>query len=140
MGASINSKPHWNESRFYRYPSRRIVAVFDERPAINAALAHLQQAGVDVATVHVLSGPQGAQLLDRRGIRHGLRGRLLRVMQHGAFEGDTLRMHEQELNGGSHLLFVPLRRAQHVPELAEILQAVGGRNLVYFARWSITPL
>ena len=140
MCASIKSEPHWNESRFYRYPSRRVAAVFDQRSEVDAAVLHLQQAGVAVAKVHVLSGPEGAQLLDRSGARHGFLARLLRVLQHGAYEGDTLRHHERELNGGSHIMFVPLHRKQDPLELAKILQPVGARDLIYFARWSITPL
>src|SRR5215211_4319176 len=65
-------QPRRNEKRFYRYPLHRIVAVVDDAPNLGLALADLGTAGYDVSKVNVLSGPQGAMLLDPTGVRHGL--------------------------------------------------------------------
>jgi hypothetical protein len=71
-------QPRRNEKRFYSYPLHRMVAVIDEAPSLGLALADLGSAGIDVSKVNVLSGPQGARLLDPTGVRHGLRGQFLR--------------------------------------------------------------
>jgi hypothetical protein len=40
-----------NEDRFYRYPTDRIVAVVDDEPSLEAALAGLEEAGIDLSKV-----------------------------------------------------------------------------------------
>jgi hypothetical protein len=64
-------QPRRNERRFYRYPLHRIVAVIDDAPSLGLALADLGAAGYDLSKVNVLSGPQGATLLDPTGVRRG---------------------------------------------------------------------
>jgi hypothetical protein len=88
----VDEHPRRNENRFYRYPTRRVTAVIDDDAGVQSALNALRQAGVNVTKVNVLSGPEGARLLDRTGTRHGLRARLLRLAQRGVYEGDALRV------------------------------------------------
>ena len=135
----MTDTPRRNQNRFYRYPLRRMVAVIEDEAAIELALRRLDEIGIDRGRVVVLSGPQGARLLDRSGKKHGLRGRFLRFVQQGAYEGDVLHRHEEALNRGSSVMYVPVRGRQQ-SQVAEILSAVGGSDLLYFGRWSITDL
>ncbi len=77
----MNQQPRRNEKRFYRYPMRRVAAVIDDDAGLGCALDVLTQAGTNVSKVNVLSGPEGARLLDRTGTGHGLGARLLRLVQ-----------------------------------------------------------
>jgi hypothetical protein len=90
---------------------------------------------VDPSGVHVLSGSEGAALLDRRGQRHGLRGRLTRLLQWTSSENDMLDLHDQALQNGGHVLYVPVRGEDRKQRVAEALRAAGGHNLVYFGRF-----
>jgi hypothetical protein len=90
--------------------------------------------------MNLLSGPTGARLLDRSGKRSGIAGRLLRLFQGGAFETDVLRVHEQALNDGHHVVFVPVRGDDTRRKVTEILRAAGGHSLLYFGTWSIAEL
>jgi hypothetical protein len=67
----MNRQPRRNEDRFYRYPKHRVVAIIDDDQLLETAVKHLDDAGIDLDTVHILSGPDGARLLDRSGKRHG---------------------------------------------------------------------
>jgi hypothetical protein len=93
--------PRRNEDFFHRYPMRRVVAIIDDDASLRTALTNLEQAGVDVTTVNVLSGPDGARLLDRTGTGHGIRARLLRLHQRGAYEDDALQAHEARWRAGA---------------------------------------
>ena len=95
---------------------------------------------MDVAAVDVLSGPEGARLLDATGTDHGLRGRLLRLLQQGAYEGNTLEAHAQALNAGSHVIYVPVRGNEQRDRVVDLLHAAGGRYVLYFRWWNIDLL
>jgi hypothetical protein len=133
-------QPRRNEDRFYRYPKRRVVAVIDDDAQLEAAVRDLDRVGVDRAGVNVLSGPDGARLLDRSGTGHGLRARLLRLVQRGAYESDALRAHEQALNDGHHVIYVPVRDQGDRAKVADVLRAAGGYYLLYFGAWSVEQL
>ncbi len=133
-------QPRRNEDRFYRYPMNRVAAIVDDEPGVEKALRELEQVGMDVAGVNVLSGPEGARLLDRSGTGHGWRARLLRVAQRGAFEADALRLHDRALHEGRNVVFVPVRGETEKARVASLLRASGGYDLLYFRRWSIEEL
>ena len=132
----MDDRPHRNEPGFYRYPMHQLVAVLDDRAATDDALARLRGIGVDLSSVHVLSEPEGAALLDRRGRGHGVRGRLLRVLQWTSAENDTLDLHDRALRDGGHVVYVPVRGEDGKERVAEALRGAGGHNLVYFGRFT----
>lgn len=133
----MSAQPRRNEDRFYRYPMHRVAAIVDDDAHLDAAMRALQEAGLDLTGVNVLSGAEGARLLDRTGVRHGLAARLLRFLQRGAYEMDALRDHERALKDGHHVIYVPARNPPDADRVAAILRASGGYYPLYFRRWSI---
>ena len=100
-----------------------------------------RDAGVELPEVNVLSGPEGARLLDRRGARHGVGARVLRVLQlGGAFEGETLRQHARALEAGQSVVFVPVAGDEEEGRVADILRGRGGMQLLRYHRWTIDQL
>jgi hypothetical protein len=133
----MGAQPRHNENRPYRYPMRRVVAVLDDASGVQTALGALEREGVDVSEVNLLTGEEGARLLDRTGRAHGLRARLLRLAQRGAYEGDVLEAHDRALEQGRHVIFVPYRDDEQSERILEILRAAGGHYLLKFRRWNI---
>lgn len=132
----MSDQPHRNEPMFYRYPMQQLVAVLDDETGVDEALQQLRRIGVDLSAVHVLSGTEGAALLDRRGERHGPKARLLRLLQWTASENDALKVHDRALRDGGHVLYVPVRGEDRKGRVAEALRAAGGHHLVYFGRFT----
>ena len=58
----------FNVNHFYRYPMNRVAAIFDDLAGVTAALPQLEQAGFDLTGVNVLSGREGARLLNLRAL------------------------------------------------------------------------
>jgi hypothetical protein len=137
---SMTGEPRRNEDRFYRYPKNRIVAVLPDDAHLKAALGTLEPLGVNVADVNVLSGADGARLLDRTGADHGLRARLLRTVQRGAYEVDSLRNHEQALRAGEHVVYIPVRGKDQARKVAAAVGDAGGRYVLHFGAWTIGQL
>jgi hypothetical protein len=136
-GIALSQQPRRNEDRFYRYPMNRVVAILDYEAHVDAALEALAAAGINTTRVNVLSGTDGVHLLDRAGLRHGLRARLLRLAQRTAYEDDALRLHEQALQDGHHIVYVPVRSRDEADRVAGLLREAGGYHLLYFRRWSV---
>ena len=128
-------------NKFYRYPMNRVAAIFDDFAGVTAALPLLEKAGFDLTAMNVLSRPEGVRLLDLKGAGQGLWARALRVLQRrGAFEGETLRIHDSALRNDQAIVFVPVRNDSEEQQAARILHRRGGRSIFRFHRWTIDPL
>jgi len=136
----VRGPPRRNEDRFYRYPKNRVVAIIADDAQLSAALRELERAGVSMPDVNVLSGAAGARRLDRAGTRHGWRARLLRRFQRGAYDVDSLRIHEQALQAGQHVVYVPVRHEAEARRVADALRGAGGHYLLHFGAWTISQL
>jgi len=135
------SEPGFNANQFYRYPMNRVAAIFDNLAGVMAALPQLKRAGFDLTEVNVLSGREGARLLNLGGAGQGLWARVLRVLQRGgAFEGETLKIHDAALRNDQAIVFVPVRNDGEEQRAARILHRRGGRSIFRFRRWTIDPL
>jgi hypothetical protein len=130
-------QPRMNDERFYPYPMKRVVATLENQARCTAACHDLERAGIDLSEVDVLSGPEGARLLDRRGAGHGVLARLLRLLQRGAYEGNTLKVHGAALDQGNWVVYVPVRGKGALRNVVEVLRAHGGRGILYFRRWAV---
>ena len=119
----------------------RVVAIFEDLGQVRSALPQLEQAGFDPSGMNVLSGPEGARLLNLKGAGLGFWARALRVLQRGgAFEGETLRVHDAALKNGQAIIFVPVRNNDEEHRAAGILHRCGGRSIFRYHRWTIDPL
>ena len=138
---SSESTPGFNVNQFYRYPTNRVAAIFDDLAEVTAVLPELEQAGFDLNGLNVLSGRQGVRLLDLEGAGQGLWARALRALQRGGgFEGETLRIHDSALRSDQAIVFVPVRNDDQEQNAARILHRCGGRSIFRFNRWTIDPL
>lgn len=130
-------QPRKNEERFYLYPMQRVVAVFSDEEHSYAACRELETAGFNLSRVHLLSGPEGARLLDSQGARHGIVARLTRFLQRGAYEGKALDVHGAALRRGECVLYVPTRNKEQIHRVVDILRRHGGLWILHFRRWAV---
>jgi hypothetical protein len=136
----MTQQPRFNEDRYYRYPKNRIAAILNDDRSLDEAVKHLPQANVNLGDVNVLSGPEGIRLLDRRGVRRGLRSRLLRIAQQTAYEGTALDNHERALRNGQYIIYVPVKGEEQIQDVIDALRRAGGHYLLQFHRWTVEEL
>jgi hypothetical protein len=125
------------DNKISPYPMHRIAAIVDDEPAVQTALGELARIGIDRSEVDVLAGESGAELMDPTGERHGVFGRLLRLLQMTAEEGNALEAHNQALLSGKHVIYVNAKGEKDKDEVASALTAAGGHHLAYFGRWVV---
>jgi hypothetical protein len=125
------NEPQINVDHFYHRPAYHVVGLLTEKPQIPAISAELRSAGVDVATVEILCGEQGARILDEHGRYHGLRARVVRTLQRLGYDQETLEIYDEALRHGDLLLRVPARPADR-RRIAALLQRHQVHDAGYF--------
>jgi hypothetical protein len=119
------------------YPRRRMVAIFDDEAAARDAERELRGIGIDRSEIDVLAGPDGATVLDATGERHGVRGKLLRLAQWTAEEGNALEAHQRALLQGKAVVYVTARGSREKHAVASALHRADGYGLAWFGRWIV---
>ena len=118
---------------FEGYPRDHLVGIVDNDGA--ALAAELEQQGVP--DVQILSGPEGAEVLDSDGSEHGLFGRLLRTVERVSAEIDHLREYERAVREGSTVV-VALAKEEAVRERAtEVFRKHNARFVNYFGSMTV---
>jgi hypothetical protein len=126
-------------------PVGRLIAVADTAADAEAARQGLVAAGVDVGAIETLSGLDAAAAFDVSGRRHGVLGRLFRILEFTwADQAPDFAWYEAAVRGGRTVLIVRVRGQRHVAHAARIIEEAGGHFINYFglfetqelARWT----
>jgi hypothetical protein len=133
----VSDERHSDQQGIYPYPMHRMVAIVDDEAGVQNALGDLTKIGIDPADIDVLRGEEGARLLDPSGERHGVVGRLLRLAQLTAAEGNALDAHREALTDGKLVVYVTAKGDEQKDRVATALAAAGGHHLAYFGRWTV---
>jgi hypothetical protein len=112
-------------------PHGRVVALFDGDRSLSTALEELSRNQVPRRDVYVLGGDDGLEHIDPSGRQHGWRGRISRVVDTIASEGDDFEEDGRHVEAGGSLVAV---RAPHAArtQIVETLRAHGGHSIRYF--------
>lgn len=122
-------------------PRHRLFAIFNDPAAGLAAVEELHAEGHDGGGVVVLKGEEGCHWLDVTGRYEGLRGRVVRLVEH-AMSGDIDYLHEMEasLEKGGLVIVVPVPDVHAADDMARMLRQRAGHSCAYFASWGFQPV
>jgi hypothetical protein len=121
-----------------------MIAVLDTTAEAEAARSALVAAGVDPAAIETFSGPDAASVFDASGRRHGVAGRLYRVIEFSwADQAPDFAWYEAAVREGRIVMSVRVRGQRHVAHAARIVEDHGGHFINHFgwfetqelARW-----
>jgi hypothetical protein len=122
----------------------RLLAVFDTPAEAEAAVEALTAAGIERAKIEHFQGAEDAAVFDASGRRHGLRGRLYRLIEFSwADQAPDFAWYEAALREGRVVLSVRVRGQRRLRQVADIVLANGGHFVNHFgwfetqelARW-----
>ena len=122
----------------------RLMAVFDTEADVRAATEALVAAGIDPAAIETFAGPEAAGAFDASGRRHGLVGRLYRVVEFSwADQAPDFAWYEAAVREGRTVMSVRVRGQRHVAHAARIIEDQRGHFINHFgwfetqefARW-----
>ena len=114
-------------------PEDRVLAFLDSPADVDSAIDDLVEKGFPRDEIFVLCGPKGAERLDVSGNRHGLRGRIYRLMEWLGDEREVLRRAGEHLSRGGLVVTVPVGEVSKAT-VALALAAHGGHEMAHFGR------
>jgi hypothetical protein len=122
----------------------RLMAVFDDAAAVEAARSALVAAGIDGAGIETFSGPDAVGAFDSSGRRHGPLGVVYRIFEFSwADQAPDFAWYEAAVREGRIVMSVRVRGQRHVAHAARIIEENGGHFINHFgwfetqelARW-----
>jgi hypothetical protein len=120
-----------NVDEFRHRPVNELAALLPDKQAAEAAINDLQTANIDISTVRVLHGEEGADILDPTGAEHGFATRIVRWLQTRGYDRNILDVYEEGLEKGEALITVPCSPADS-RRLGRLLLPHGARGVIYF--------
>ena len=123
--------PQDDVDEFRHRPVNELAALLPDEPAVDAVMKDLQTAKVDVSTVRVLHGEEGARILDPTGAEHGFATRIVRWLQTRGYDRNILDVYEEALDNGEALITVPCAQADS-RHLARLMLPHGAHGVIYF--------
>jgi hypothetical protein len=123
--------PRENATEFRAHPVDAVAALLPDKAHAEHAVDALRAAGVDVAEVEVLHGPEGIAILDQNGTGHGRRAHLVRLLQKWTYYEQTLSLYTTGMRHGGTLVVVPATEDRGA-DLAALLVPHGARAVHYF--------
>ncbi|HEU0236137.1 MAG TPA: hypothetical protein VFR14_06805 [Candidatus Limnocylindrales bacterium] len=122
-------------SAFIGYPTGRLLAVIDDPAVAAAAIDELVAAGVAPDDVQLLTGPDGASRLDGTGAVHGIRARILRLVQFVMMDQlPDFASYEAAAREGRAVVVVRVPDAARRRAAVGTLERAGGHFMNYFGR------
>ena len=67
---------------FGKYPLYKVVSVFEDHAAVDAAVDELREHNFEVEDIEAYCGIEGGKELDFEGVQHGTWTKFLRAVQH----------------------------------------------------------
>ncbi|GAA0502104.1 hypothetical protein Ade02nite_37810 [Paractinoplanes deccanensis] len=123
--------PVENVDEFIDRPVDAVSGLVPDRERLAGLLDDLRAAGVDVARVVVLHGPEGVRILDSDGSRHGLHSRFVRFFQNWGYDDAVLNLYDEGLRNGEAALMIPASPADK-DAIARLVHRRQGHAIHYF--------
>lgn len=117
---------------FLTYPIHKVVAVFDDRNAIDAAVEELKLHKFTDDDIEALCGIEGEKQMDFTGERHGAWTTFVRAAQHIGPDRTYLERYEKNLHEGHCLIMVRVTNKLRKAMAAEVLHKHTQEKVTYF--------
>lgn len=124
----------------FKFRPRNAVTAILPADEVAGCLTNLADVGMDVRSTDVLSGPEGAEILDSDGSNHGFRARFTRAVQMMGSSQNELTNYSVALKKGQAVVFVPVVDEQQADAIASVLARSGGERMLYFRSSAVEKL
>jgi hypothetical protein len=123
------------------FPDDTVVGIVDEPDDATSAVEKLMAAGVSEDDIQIMCCDSGAKRLDPSGERHGLLGRLHRVIQlFGDQEVAHVQRQASELREGKFLIAAPADSEEEAERVADIMKSNGGHFINHYTSMTVRAM
>jgi hypothetical protein len=124
--------PRVNEGRFRIGPRHAVTAILPASQ-LDWCVSELNEAGFPSASIEILRGEEGREILDIKGTHHGVRGWLIRTIQVSGSIHNEMLNYDSALRNGLVVVGVRVANEQQMAKAAHILFAHEGERVVAYA-------
>jgi hypothetical protein len=129
------------ESESLSFPDDTVVGIINEPDDAASAVEGLLEAGIPEGSIQVMCCDSGARRLDPSGERHGILGRLQRIVQHfGDQEVAHVKRQAAELRDGRFLVAAPAEGEEEADRIANVLRSNGGHFINHYTSMTVRAL
>jgi len=118
----------------------RLFAIFDHLSAGEEAVQALRFEGFADEDIWLFCGEEGSRRLDVTGRAHGIRARVLRMIEF-ALSSDFkyLRTLDEALHHGRIVIAVRAKDESTADDIARLLRMFAGHSIAYCSHWDFVP-
>lgn len=133
--------PSPTHAQFIGYPVDRLLAAFRDPTQAASAAAVLRATGFRDRDLSLLRGEEGVRRLDGSGARHGVGGRLRRLVSFTVMDQlPDFTWYEAAVRDGGAVLMVRVRGEGATRAAADTLRAHGGHFINHYGRFATEEL
>lgn len=136
---AANSALPTNQADFQRRPTHCVTGILPSG-RLQPCWQALAAAGLDLDTILVLSGPEGADILDADGSRHGVGAMIYRSLQKMGTAQNELENYSRALVHGHAVVAVPVADHDQALDVATVLEHTGGERVQYFGPHAVEKM
>lgn len=125
---------------FITYPLHKVVTIFDEPNAMEAAVKDLRANGIQDEEIEAFCGHEGEKRLDFTGARHGVLATILRSLQHIGPDRTYLERYERHLAEGHCMVMVSVDSTLKKERVARILHNHTDERVTYFGLLAVDEI
>ncbi len=134
MSLKTKSSPYHNEKAFLAYPINRLFGVVNKQEQADKILEGLYALGYSEKAVNVATGQEAADRVDLDGSHSGLRGRVVRAMQHLGGEYAITKSYEAATLAGQYVVAAPIDNDEDKAAVVALFKENGAENMAFFKK------
>jgi hypothetical protein len=132
MSIKTERSPFFDEDTFLAYPTHHVFGVVDSRPQVDAILEGLYALGYAEHAVNAATGKDAVEGVDLEGERSGLRGRIVRAVQHLGGEYEAMQNYVAALEAGRYVVTAPADDDEDREAVVALFAEHGAEQLAHF--------
>ena len=134
MTIKTERSPFFDDDQFLAYPMNRLFGIVETRAQVDAILEGLYAMGYSEQAVNAATGDEAVERVDMDGERSGLRGRIVRAIQHLGGEYEAMQNYMAAMSAGRWVVTVPVDDDEERAEIIALFEQHGAERLAHFKK------
>ena len=134
MNIKTESSPFLDEDTFLAYPMHRLFCIVDSRDQVDAILEGLYAMGYAEQAVNAATGKEAVERVDMDGDNSGIRGRIVRAIQHLGGEYEAMQTYMTAMEAGRWVVTAPVDNDEDRDAVVALYKEHGAEKLAHFKK------
>ncbi len=132
MSIKTERSPFHDEDTFLAYPLNHLFCVVDTQAQVDEILEGLYDLGYAEQAVNVATGQEAVERVDIDGQHSGIRGRIVRAVQHLGGEYEAMETYVSAMSAGRFVVTAPVDNDEDRDAVVALYKEHGAEKLAHF--------